>query len=217
MAEKTLLLIGNGGHAASIVELVRHLPQWRIVGAIIAPGSSCRRHKPTKVVGFEHELDIWTERVDGVIIAVGQIEKPALRVRLFERLRRMNAPLVTLVAANATVAANAVLGRGTVVMQQALVNAFARIGDNVIINTQALIEHDACIGDHTHVSTGARIHGGVSIGRRCFIGSGAIIGQGVRIGDDVVIGAGSVVIRDIAQPGVYAGNPARRIRNRITM
>jgi len=212
MAEKTLLLIGNGGHAASIVELVCQLPQWHIIGAIVAPGAPCRRHKPARVVGFEHELDSWAARVDGVVIAVGQIEDPTPRIRLFQRLRGMNAPLVTLVAANAAVAASAVLGQGTVVMQQAVVNAFARIGDNVIINTQALIEHDACIGDHTHVSTGARINGGASIGQRCFIGSGAVIGQGVCIGDDVVIGAGSVVIRDLTQPGVYAGNPARRIR-----
>jgi len=28
----------------------------------------------------------------------------------------------------------------------------------------------------------------------------------------VVIGAGSVVTKDITEPGVYAGNPARKIR-----
>nr|HQU73633.1 N-acetyltransferase [Calditrichia bacterium] len=34
----------------------------------------------------------------------------------------------------------------------------------------------------------------------------------VRICDNVVIGAGSVVTRDITEPGIYAGNPARKIR-----
>ena len=34
----------------------------------------------------------------------------------------------------------------------------------------------------------------------------------VNICDDVVIGAGSVVTKDINKPGIYAGNPAKFIR-----
>ena len=49
------------------------------------------------------------------------------------------------------------------------------------------------------------------IGDRVSIGSNATL-LPVRICDDVVIGAGSVVTRDIDEPGVYAGNPARRLR-----
>jgi acetyltransferase-like isoleucine patch superfamily enzyme len=49
------------------------------------------------------------------------------------------------------------------------------------------------------------------IGSRVSIGSNATI-LPVRICDDVVIGAGSVVTRDITEPGIYAGNPARRLR-----
>jgi len=35
----------------------------------------------------------------------------------------------------------------------------------------------------------------------------------VSICDGVVIGAGSVVTRDITERGIYAGNPARKIRD----
>jgi len=41
------------------------------------------------------------------------------------------------------------------------------------------------------------------------IGSGAVI-LPVNICANVIIGAGSVVTRDIVEPGVYAGNPARK-------
>jgi acetyltransferase-like isoleucine patch superfamily enzyme len=50
------------------------------------------------------------------------------------------------------------------------------------------------------------------VGSRVAIGSNATI-LPVQICDDVVIGAGAVVTRDITQPGVYAGNPARRLRS----
>jgi len=47
------------------------------------------------------------------------------------------------------------------------------------------------------------------IGDRVSIGSNATI-LPVSICSDVVIGAGSVVTKDITEPGVYAGNPAKR-------
>jgi len=49
------------------------------------------------------------------------------------------------------------------------------------------------------------------IGNRVSIGSNATI-LPVSICDGVVIGAGAVVTKDITEPGVYAGNPARLIR-----
>ncbi|MDP3394881.1 acyltransferase [Sediminibacterium sp.] len=49
------------------------------------------------------------------------------------------------------------------------------------------------------------------IGNHVSIGSNATI-LPVRICDHVVIGAGAVVTKDITESGVYAGNPARKIR-----
>lgn len=50
------------------------------------------------------------------------------------------------------------------------------------------------------------------IGNYVSIGSNATI-LPVSICDHVVIGAGAVVTRDITEPGVYAGNPARKIKS----
>lgn len=50
------------------------------------------------------------------------------------------------------------------------------------------------------------------IGNHVSIGSGAAI-LPVKIVDGVVIGAGAVVTKDITEKGIYAGNPAKKIRN----
>jgi acetyltransferase-like isoleucine patch superfamily enzyme len=50
-----------------------------------------------------------------------------------------------------------------------------------------------------------------TIGDRVSIGSNATI-MPVRIASGTVIGAGAVVTKDIEVAGVYAGNPARRIK-----
>jgi acetyltransferase-like isoleucine patch superfamily enzyme len=50
------------------------------------------------------------------------------------------------------------------------------------------------------------------IGNHVSIGSNATI-LPVKICDRAVIGAGAVVTKDILEPGIYAGNPARKLRS----
>lgn len=50
------------------------------------------------------------------------------------------------------------------------------------------------------------------IGDKVSIGSNATI-LPVKICSNVVIGAGSVVAKDITEPGIYVGNPAKKIRD----
>jgi acetyltransferase-like isoleucine patch superfamily enzyme len=51
-----------------------------------------------------------------------------------------------------------------------------------------------------------------NIGHHVSIGSNATI-LPVDICDHMVIGAGSVVTKNISEPGVYAGNPVKKIRS----
>lgn len=51
-----------------------------------------------------------------------------------------------------------------------------------------------------------------TVGSRVAIGSNVTI-LPVQICPDAVIGAGSVVTKNVEEPGIYAGNPARKIRN----
>jgi acetyltransferase-like isoleucine patch superfamily enzyme len=55
-------------------------------------------------------------------------------------------------------------------------------------------------------------YGDVIIGNKVFIGNNCYIGPGVKIVDGVVIGANTVVHEDITEPGVYAGNPIRKVK-----
>lgn len=104
----------------------------------------------------------------------------------------------------------------------------AVIGDRCKIQSHAFICELVSIGDDCFISHGAMFIndlfsvGGPAQGRKDLWKS-TVIGNNVSIGtnatilpvnicDNVVIGAGSVVTKDITSPGVYAGNPARKIR-----
>jgi UDP-3-O-[3-hydroxymyristoyl] glucosamine N-acyltransferase len=86
------------------------------------------------------------------------------------------------------------------------------IEDGCKIGTHNNIGHNCFIGKNTIIAAGTILNGGVKIGRDCWVSSGVMIKHHTDICDNVVIGLGSVVIKDIDEPGIYAGNPARFIK-----
>jgi acetyltransferase-like isoleucine patch superfamily enzyme len=52
----------------------------------------------------------------------------------------------------------------------------------------------------------------VRIGRRAFVGGHAVLLKGTTIGEGAVVGAGSVVRGEVPPGQVWAGNPARLVR-----
>ena len=53
----------------------------------------------------------------------------------------------------------------------------------------------------------------ILIRRNCFIGGSCIILKGVTIGERSVIGAGSVVTKSVPDGEIWAGNPAKFLKN----
>ena len=105
---------------------------------------------------------------------------------------------------------NAVIGKRTKVQSHAFICELVTIGDDCFIGHGVVFINDL-------FSEGGPAGGDQSkwkstiIGNQVSVGSNATI-LPVTICDHVVIGAGSVVVKDILEPGVYAGNPASFIR-----
>jgi len=57
----------------------------------------------------------------------------------------------------------------------------------------------------------------VLIGNDVWIDTSATILKGVTIADGAVIGAGAVVTKSVGGYEIWAGNPARKVRNRLTV
>lgn len=62
--------------------------------------------------------------------------------------------------------------------------------------------------------TGSYTRGKIHIKRGAYIGCNTIICKPVTIGENAIVGAGSVVTKDIPANQVWAGNPARYIKDR---
>lgn len=205
--KRSLILIGGGGHCKSVIE-VAESAGYEIKGILDMPDEVGKEVlSGHKVIGTDDEIPQYVEECD-FIITVGFIKNPALRIKLYNKVKAAGGRLATIIASTAHVSKYAELGEGTVIMHQAFVNAGAKIGDNCIINTFVNIEHDAEVGNQCHISTGTMVNGECKIGENCFIGSQSVCANCIEIASDIIVGAGSVVRKSIRVKGIYAGNPA---------
>ena len=102
------------------------------------------------------------------------------------------------------------IGRGTKIQSHAFVCELVTIGDDCVVSHGAKFVNDL-------LAIGGPARGDKSLWKATKIGNHVSIGTNatvlpVTICDHVVIGAGSVVTKDITEPGIYAGNPARLLR-----
>lgn len=210
---KPLILVGGGGHCKSVIDMAESAG-YTILEILDRPEEVGKRVLGYEVIGEDADIAKYADKAE-FVVTVGQIKAPALRVKLHQMLEEAGCKLATIIAPTAHVSKYATIGEGSVVMHQAVVNVDARVGNGCIINTFANIEHDVAIGNHCHISTGAMVNGETVIGERSFIGSQSVIANCIHICPDTIIGAGSVVIKDINEPGIYAGNPACKINDNM--
>jgi acetyltransferase-like isoleucine patch superfamily enzyme len=104
-----------------------------------------------------------------------------------------------------------VIGRSCRIQSHAFICELVTIGDNCFISHGAMFINDM-FSDGGPAGGDRSKWKATRIGNRVSIGTNATV-LPVTIGDRVVVGAGSVVTRDLAEPGIYAGNPARLIRS----
>lgn len=103
------------------------------------------------------------------------------------------------------------IGKRCRIQSHAFICELVEIGDDCFVSHGAMFINDL-------FDTGGPAGGDKNLWKSTKIGNHVSIGTNatilpVEICDHVVIGAGAVVTRDIREPGIYAGNPARLLRS----
>ena len=210
MNKNRLILVGGGGHCKSVIEAAESAG-YQILGVLDLPEEVGKKVLSTKVIGTDDDILAYVDKAE-FVITVGFIKNPAIRIKLYNKIKEAGGKLATVIASTAYVSKYAEIGEGTVVLHQAFVNAGAKVGKNVILNTMTDVDHDAVIGDFTHLSVGVLVAGEAKVGDRCFCGIGSTIQHTRTVTSDVILGAGTLVVKDISEPGVYIGSPAKLLR-----
>lgn len=204
---KKVILIGGGGHAISILELIKDHSIF-LGYADVVPNS----YMPIPYLGEDamilREYPPHEYEIHHVVVYTKEVNLN-LRARLINRYKLY--PQHTFIAETSVVTPNSQIGQGTAVMHRAIVNR-AQLGESCIINTGAVVEHSCHIGNNVFIGPGAIILGDVTIGDNCLIGAGAVIRDGISICSNTIIGMGTLVTRDITDSGTYWGKSIQKIK-----
>jgi UDP-perosamine 4-acetyltransferase len=208
---KKIIIIGGGGHARSVIAVMKRGPAWDVVGYTDAVSKG--RILGVPWLGTDKALSRIRKvsACRAAVIGVGNAEISRCRRDISARLVALGFELPVVIAASAIVNEGARILAGTVVLEGAIINTGVRIGRCCIVNTGAVIDHDCRIADLVHVAPGTVLSGSVKVGAGTLLGTGCRVIQGVTIGRDCLIGAGAAVVGDIRAAGTYVGVPARRM------
>lgn len=200
---RPLLIIGAGGHAGVLIDILRQ--QNREILGLVSPEIESKSKVFSGIEHFENDDDVlkFNNKTIKLVNGIGSIPNNSLRSVIYSKFKALGYEFETVIASNALVSIFAKLEEGVQIFAGALVQTNANIGVNTIINSGSIIEHDCIIGEHNHIAPGVTLSGQVTTSEHVHIGTGASVIQTVSIGKYSIIGAGATVTKNIADNMVY--------------
>ena len=207
--KKNIVIIGLGGHAKMIIDIINVDKTYNIVGIVDASSMIKSNRKITNdvmgipVICNDSNLDkLYKMGVNHAVNAVGFIESPEPRKDVFKLLKKLGFKLPNIIHQTAVIESSVKLGEGNHIFANSIVGSSSTIGNNCIINSSSVITHDVSIRNNVHVTPGALIAGYVYIGSDTIIGMGSTIYFRIKVGSNVKINNACNIIGDIPDGSV---------------
>lgn len=202
---KRVVILGAGGFAREVADIVRDLDGVEMVGFV--DRDSSRKGEPlldSVILGGIADLS----DVAGLHAVAGSGDI-AIRNRQLAEMESAGLTPLTLVHPSVVMSPFVSLGPGCIICAGSILTNTITLGPSVVVNLGVTIGHDVRIGTGCVVSPGVHISGEVVIGEECALGTGAVILPRLTLGDRVSVGAGAVVTRDVPSDTTVVGVPAR--------
>jgi sugar O-acyltransferase (sialic acid O-acetyltransferase NeuD family) len=188
------VLIGNGGHAREVMSQM---------------GVKMDRFVDDQYVDEEtFPISKLDPEKHAVMIAVADSKD---RFDIAQRLPK-GIQFFNFIHPTALIMDNIKIGEGSFIGAYSILTTNIKMGKHAILNRGNHIGHDCEIGDYFSVMPGAIVSGNVHIGNRVYLGTNSSVIEKKYLLHDIKIGANSTVVKDIEEPGVYAGVPSKKIK-----
>jgi sugar O-acyltransferase (sialic acid O-acetyltransferase NeuD family) len=210
-----ILVVGGGDQGRQVIAAIEHDGRDRVVGVLddaLSLGTTVAGHQ---VLDGAAGLAACGARTGATayVVAIGDnFDRAAVVQRLDDK--RGHLALATVVHPAASIARDATVGNGSIVLAGAVVANACTLGRGVLLGSNSSIDHDGRVGDFASLAPGATVAGTVRIGARTALGVGANVVHRVTIGADTVVGAGALVLDDVPDGVVAYGVPTRVARTR---
>src|SRR5699024_983406 len=211
MYETEVYIIGAGTYGEVMLELAQTL-QYKVKGFYDEDEKKLsKKINDITVLGKFSNLtsqDIYKKQF---IVAIGN---NSLRHSIMKKINQVGGITPTLIHPTCVISPSAKIGMGVYIQANAYIWTEVSIDDFCIISPHVVVAHHSKLGKACLVSIQSGIGASIVIEDEVFIGIGSSIVTGISIiGKNTVIGAGSVVLKDVEKNSVYAGVPARKLRD----
>jgi sugar O-acyltransferase (sialic acid O-acetyltransferase NeuD family) len=207
---RRLLIIGAGGFGRELESWLSRVPKknrtWELLGYL--------DDNLNALDGFQSDYRILSKIDDFVFdnddLAVLGLGNPEIKERIVNKLSG-RVEFLVYIDDTAVVGKYTQIGIGAVVCPNAMISTNVTVGDFVTVNCGTQIGHDSEINDFSSLMCNVDLGGGCQIGRLVYMGTNSALAPRKSIGDGAKVSMGSIVTRNLKSPGVYWGNPARKI------
>jgi sugar O-acyltransferase (sialic acid O-acetyltransferase NeuD family) len=198
-----IIVYGGGGHGKSLIDLLRLLGTYHILGVVDdgIPKDTLIMGLPV-LGGAEALPGLHALGVRLAVNAVGGIGNLAPRITVFQKLAEAGFACPAVIHPTAFVEPSATLSPAVQIFPHAYVGSETRLGFGCIVNTGAIVSHDCVLGDLANISPGAMLAGEVQVGQGALVGMGATVNLQVKIGARARIGNGATVKLDVPENAV---------------
>ena len=141
-----LIIIGCGGHAKSIIDIVESNRNWKIKGLISKKEDQGKSILGYQIIGSDEELEKISKKIKNVVVGIGQIGLDDRREKILKKINHLKFSFPTIKSKFAIISKNAVFDEGTTIGHGAIINTGAKIGKHCILNSGSILEHDVQIG-----------------------------------------------------------------------
>lgn len=204
---KKVVILGAGGHAKSIADIVLKSND-EVIGFLddnLEKGTIIIESKNIQVIGRIEEVTK-IEKDEDIFFIIG-IGKNNIRENI---ANKYNLKYYTAIHPTSVIAEDVNIGEGTAIMANTVINVSSNVGKHCIVNTGTIVEHDNTIEDYVHLSPNVTLSGTVKVGKCTHLGTGTKVKNNITITSDVTVGVGGVVVKDINEKGTYVGVPVRK-------
>jgi len=191
-------LIGNGGHAK---EVVAQMGEPNIIRFV---DDQYWKEEPNVLPLSQFNPDEYE-----IMVAVGNSKD---RYEIVNKLPKTTKYFTFIHPTSLIMDDNIEIGEGSFIGAYSILTTNIKIGKHALLNRAVHIGHDSTIGNYFSAMPGAIISGNVTIYDCVYLGTNSSIKEKVSVCHLSIIGLNSGVIKNINEPGVYGGIPAKRVK-----
>ncbi len=202
-----ILLIGASGLAREVIALLGDSRTQRVVAVLDddanAQGATCGA---IPIIGGLIEVNRYPHA--RVLVCVGS---GRARERIVARLGLAPERYATILDPSVRNPAGCPVGAGSIILANATITADAAVGRHVVLMPAVTVTHGDRLDDFATLAAGVSLGGNVSVGKGAYLGMNSSVKPGLVVGDYSTLGMGAVLLRSLPPGETWAGVPAHRL------